>query len=385
MQIHITNTIDPEFGGEGMAAKGLSEAISKFNINVLLISRSGVNIINNKPNLNPFYSIIYFRKNFFLFQIIKDFFRLIYIFNRYNPKVVHIHGMWTIFLAMAAFLCIFKRIRYIVSPHGCLEPWALNHKKTKKKLAMILYQKQILDNASCLVVNSRLELLNAQKLKLNVPIAIIQNAISVIPDLRKKSFKNPKTLLFFSRIHEKKGVDYLLKAWSICDTKNWKLKIVGPGNIKYVTKLKKLIKDLNISKKVELRHGFVSNKIKQEIFTSAHGFVLPTRSENFGIVVVEALSNQLPVITTQEAPWEELSEFKCGWWIPANVRGVALAIQEIINTPSTDLKKMGIRGYNLAKKNYTWDSKGKQGHDLYYWLLDKKINKPVFIFNNNSI
>ena len=74
MQIHITNTIDPEFGGEGMAAKGFSEAISKFNINVLLISRSTVNMIDNKPNLNPLYSIIYLRKNFFFFKSLKIFF-----------------------------------------------------------------------------------------------------------------------------------------------------------------------------------------------------------------------------------------------------------------------------------------------------------------------
>lgn len=379
MQIHITNSVDPQFGGEGIAAKGLSVATSEFGIKVILISRSIVNFDNYQTNPNNMFSIIYLKKHFFLFQTIIDLFNIIHIFNIYKPKVVHIHGMWTVLLTIAAFICIFKKIKYIISPHGCMEPWALNHKKIKKQLAMKLYQRFILKKSSCLVVNSELEQINTKSLNFKVPIAIIKNAIPKMPLPFKKTDKKFKNLLFFSRIHHKKGVDKLLNAWTKCNTRYWTLKIVGPGELDYVQKLQRVIKKLKI-KNVELRNGFVSDEIKKSLFKNADGFILPTRSENFGIVIIEALSFRLPVITTKEAPWEEISKFKCGWWVKFDTNEIASAVQQLIDAPKEDLENMGLRGYKLVKENYTWLSKGKQAHQLYCWLLKDKLKKPSFVF-----
>ena len=391
MQIHIANTIEQKFGGEGIAAHGLSKSISDQKLKVLLITRQIIGKRKSFEKKNTYYSIFFLSNDILPIQIIKDLFFINSIFNKYRPAIVHIHGLWTIFLSLAAFLCIFKKIKFIVSPHGCLEPWALNHKKIKKKIALLTYQKYILSKCNCLVVNSELENKNVQKLKIRVCIAIIANAIPYLPkrcntfkEYSKKKSKDLKKLLFFSRIHEKKGVDYLLKSWSLCDTENWKLDIIGPGDPKYVDELSNLILKFDIKKNVNLKPGYVSNKVKTKYFKTADAFILPTKSENFGIVVIEAMSFQLPVITTKEAPWEEISKFKCGWWVDANIKAIASSIQSLINTSQKEMYLKGLRGYNLVKDNYTWSTKGVQAYELHNWLLDKKLKKPLFVSQNFS-
>ena len=243
MQIHITDTINPKFGGQGAAAYGLSRGLSNHNTSVTLVTKEIINV--NLVPIRKNYKIILLKKNFFCIQIFNDFFALNSILKDKKPDIVHLHGLWTVFISMAALICIFQKIKFIISPHGCLEDWALKHKWFKKKMAMMFYQKFILQKANCVVVNSKIEVISAQSTRFIKNIALIQNGISKFPkkynsfekySSRLTSKKN--ILLFFSRVHEKKGIDYLLEAWRISDTKNWHLKIVGPGEPQYVKFLK---------------------------------------------------------------------------------------------------------------------------------------------------
>ena len=84
--------------------------------------------------------------------------------------------------------------------------------------------------------------------------------------------------------------------------------------------------------------------------------MLPTYSENFGIVVAEALWAGVPVITTKGTPWQELEERKCGWWIDIGVESLVEALKEAMSHGDEERAAMGARGRKLVEEKYTWDA-----------------------------
>ncbi len=118
-----------------------------------------------------------------------------------------------------------------------------------------------------------------------------------------------KTLLFLSRIHHKKGIELLLEAWQRIGKQlrsNWKINIAGNGESNYINNINQLITKKNLVGEIEIiGPKFGEDKIRT--YRQADLFVLPTYSENFGIVVAEALAYGIPVITTKGTPWEELN------------------------------------------------------------------------------
>jgi len=93
---------------------------------------------------------------------------------------------------------------------------------------------------------------------------------------------------------------------------------------------------------------------KARLYEGAELFVLPSFSENFGLVIAEALSWGIPVITTQATPWAELDAYGCGWWIEVGVESLATALADATSLPVEALNQMGERGRALAQKRYGW-------------------------------
>ncbi|MCW2118500.1 glycosyltransferase [Flavobacterium sp. 7A] len=278
-----------------------------------------------------------------------------------KPDIVHINGIWSPqnwgFQKVAQQL----NIKVILSPHGMLEPWIINHNPWKKKLAMALYQKKAIQNADYLHATAAMEEKSIKALGFSNPLVIIPNFIDTSEIKEVKVEYGSKKIIFISRIHPKKGIELLLEAWRKLDTTHWSLEIAGNGDQSYIDELKQSSNDLLNVHFVGPQYG----EKKWEFIKSADIMVLPTHSENFGIVVVEALAVGVPVLTTKGTPWEDLELFNCGWWIDLSVLNLKSTLLDILVTPTTSLAEMGVNAKNLVREKYEIKQVIEKFYNLY--------------------
>ncbi|GIW68010.1 MAG: glycosyl transferase family 1 [Candidatus Parcubacteria bacterium] len=299
-----------------------------------------------------------------------------------STDIYHGHGLWQL---PVHYMCRASRQKikpYVISPRGMLEPWSLEQSKFKKKLALWFYQYKDIANASCIHATAKMEAENIRKLGLSNPIAVIPNGLNLseFPAKEQSRSKEIRTILFLSRIHPKKGIELLIEAWAKIEKEirnGWVIKIAGNGEPKYINSLTHLIKRNNLENEIEII-GAKFGEDKLNMYQKADLFVLPTYSENFGMVVAEALACGVPVITTKGAPWEELNTHNAGWWIDIGVEPLTKALTEAMQLSDGERKQIGLNGRKLIEKNYSIESVAQKMIQLYEWILYKK-EKPGFV------
>ena len=115
--------------------------------------------------------------------------------------------------------------------------------------------------------------------------------------------------------------------------------------------------------------GPVFGQRKWEAYQRADLFVLPTRSENFGVAVAESLACGTPAIATKGSPWEGLISNQCGWWIDHGPEPLAACLREAMLLPQEDLQSMGANGRRWMQSDFSWETVGQQMRATYDWLL----------------
>lgn len=372
-QLHIVQSIASDFGGLGLAALRYAQALALAGANVSLyvVDRSkeemAVDSAVGSVSLVGGSGVGFVSRAVALKRYIDE-----HIFD-----VIHIHGTWTPILAVASFLGNAENIPVIVSPHGCLEPWALQHRGWKKKFALALYQKRVFSKASMMVATARQELESIRRLDIGGAVALIPNGVDM-PSMVTHSQAGRRNFLFLSRIHPQKGLPDLVAAWALVRRPGWRVVIAGPDEAGHLDEIRAQINALGLGSDFEFT-GLVTGGRKEALFAEADVFVLPTYSENFGIAVAEALARGVPVITTTGAPWEDIETWRCGWWVQPGVEGVARALVAAMNTPREELIEMGKRGIQLVKEKYSWDRIGRDALEAYRWMLGQSQQCPDFV------
>lgn len=301
-----------------------------------------------------------------------------------GPALIHDHGIWG-HTNVSSWLAARRRgVPYVLSPRGMLEPWALEFKARKKKLAWMLYQKRIIGSAAAVVATSEQECENVKRLFPKLPVAIIPNGVN-LPDSenmmpRGSHCEAGGTVLFMSRIHPVKNLTGLLHAWASLPAEladGWRLVIAGPDEGGHAQKVISLARELGLQNSVQLI-GAVSEDKKAMVFRSADVFVLPSHSENFGVVVAEALTYGVPVITTTGTPWKELPQRRCGWWVDVGAEPLAHALREALALSNDERREMGARGKEYVRR-FAWHDIAQQTVDVYRWVLGYGA-KPAFVY-----
>jgi glycosyltransferase involved in cell wall biosynthesis len=185
-----------------------------------------------------------------------------------------------------------------------------------------------------------------------------------------------RVALFLSRVHPKKGLLELVRAWAQVAPEGWRLEIAGPDEGGHWDEVARLVAELHLGDFVRY-HGAVEGDRKTALFRRADLFVLPTFSENFGVVVAEALASGVPVITTRSAPWADLESHRCGWWIDVGVEPLAAALRAAMGLSDDERRAMGERGRHYVRR-YDWDEIARQTLALYRWLLGHD-DRPEFV------
>lgn len=372
---HVISSVDKNSGGTSKYEQLLLNELAK-NISVSLATIKSPNplTIDDKIKLH------FASKSFPYIQAYSI--ELKNIFGGINCDLFHGNGLWQYPVHKMSSIARNRKKPFIISPHGMLEPWSLNKSKLKKKFALMLYQKKDLANASCIHATGKMEAENIRKLGFTNPIAVIPNGLELSEFAMNgdKIQKAKKTILFLSRIHPKKGIELLVEAFSkigIEDRKDWEIKIAGNGDEKYINQLQQLISNKRLENEIKII-GPKFGEEKITVYRQADLFVLPTYSENFGIVIAEALACGIPVITTKGTPWEELNTKNAGWWIDIGVDPLAKALTEAMKLSDNERMKMGLNGRKLVEENYSIESVAKKMIQLYEWILYKK-EKPEFV------
>ena len=292
------------------------------------------------------------------------------LLKKLRPDVVHINGCWQPQLLFFQRAAQSLRIPVVLSPHGMLEPWIVKrHYWTRKWPAIQLYQRGLVKHADYLHATAEKEKDNLLRLGWNTRIAVIPNAVNIEELPLKDNWRTKRRIVFMSRLHVKKGIELLLEALSHLkpDLDGYEVIIAGEGEPDYVETLKKAAISLGLSEVVKFLGG-VYGAEKVRLLQSADFFVLPTYSENFGIVVAEALACGTPVITTHGTPWKELEDFACGWYIPVGLGALEKHLQKAISAPEEDLKRMGLHGRKLVENKFTVQAVAQKFLGIYKTL-----------------
>ena len=378
-QLHIVANAAVTSGGEGLAALRYAETLALAGVDITLLSKdfSGVDtcVLFGKGCFTQ--QAVSKRRNL-LIELLAQYHFMQRLCEQKQVDLIHLHGMWTPFLAVAALIAHRRRIPLVISLHGCLESWALAYKQQKKWLALKIYQGAILRSATLFVATANQELESIRRLGLRQPVAVIPNGVDVGPPSHLEAHGTVKTILFLSRVHPVKGLLDLVEAWARVRRPGWRIVIAGGDTDGYRAKVEALVRVKELQSDFEFA-GFVDGARKQACFDSADIFILPTYSENFGIAVAEALANELPVITTTGAPWQELVEHRCGWWVKPGVEGVSGALIEAMECDPAELRKMGQRGHQLVLNKYSWAQIGSAALATSQWLLDQSLPKPEVV------
>jgi len=291
-------------------------------------------------------------------------------------EVVHIHGLWTPFEIKAYRYAKKRGAKLVISPHGMLEPWALKHKWFKKRLAWFLYQKRMLKQADVIVVNSPLEYNTVRTLGFKNPIAIIPNGVDFPGEYEED---RERIVLYLSRISPVKGLSDLLDAWGgIKDKHGYELHICGnvdPGfESSFNTMKAKVLEDPTIR-----FLGPLFGEKKWRKYSSSSLFVLPSYSENFGIVVAEAMMSGLPVITTTSTPWGIIQEKGLGWIVANDPKKLSTALNEALSLSEDKLRLKGEAAAFFAGNNFRWDKVSGMYKVLYSWVVSRDNQQPDFL------
>ena len=293
------------------------------------------------------------------------------LLDEIRPDVVHVNGCWMPQCALAQWLAQRRGCKIVLTPHGMLEPWIIrNHYFTKKLPALWLYQKNVVKAADCLHATAISEKENLLALGYNANIVVIPNGIDTGSVALKSSWQRRREMLFMSRVHVKKGIETLIEAVSLMhdDLRGYVITVAGEGDRRYIETLKDKICRLGLGDMFRFVGGVYGNG-KWQLLKNADVLVLPTFSENFGIVVAEALACGTPVITTKGAPWHDLETRGCGWWIERDVESLANALKEYLTLDENTLERMGRNGRRLVEEKYSSRRMAEDMFRVYAGLL----------------
>ena len=312
----------------------------------------------------------------------------------YEPDLVHLHGLWMHSSMVARNHGRLTGRPVVVSPRGMLDPWALRNSGWKKRVARLLFEGSNLREARCIHALSEAERDSVRGFGLHQPVCIVPNGVEAPAALTEPppwaSVVPPgsKVMLYLGRLHPKKNLVNLVKAWSsvrregVSATERWHLVVIGWDQGGYERVLREAAGQAHLDHVHFLGPKF--GKEKEAAFAHAEAFILPSLSEGLPMVVLEAWAHALPVLMTEECNLREGFDAGAARRIGPDAESIAEGLRSLIRMSESERRDMGQRGQALVERAFTWESIARRMHEAYTWLLGGGGNPPAFVHSVGS-
>ncbi|MFI5456877.1 MAG: glycosyltransferase [Isosphaerales bacterium] len=295
-----------------------------------------------------------------------------------SAAVVHLHGLWQAQTRRGARTALAARVPYLVAAHGMAEPWALRHKRWKKRIYLALVEAKNLRRASCLHALSRPEIGHLQSIAPWTPVCFVPNGVDLAryDDLPPRSVleaEHPElqgkfVLLFFGRVHVKKGLDLLADALGRIAAGRPELHLVVAGNDDGAWPgFRDRMAQLGLTSRLTYL-GHVSGERARQVWAAADAFVLPSYSEGFSIAVLEALACRLPSLITTACHFPEVAAAGGAVVVTPDSGAVTQGLRDLIDRTHQERARLGQNGRRLVESHFTWDRQAERLAAVYEWL-----------------
>lgn len=305
------------------------------------------------------------------------------LIEEYQPDIIHSQGLWM--YHSAAVLRYKKRhpeVKVIVQPHGMLDPWAVRNSGWKKRIVGYWYEYENLRRADCIHALCQSEADAIRQFGLKNRIAVIPNGTDLpacsLDEIfaRRQNTGGRKTLLFIGRIHPKKGLRELIEALAILKRRlpdlvnEWHVKIAGWDQLKHTAELKTLIDSKNLNDCITLI-GPAFGEEKERLLTESSAFILPSFSEGLPMSVLEAWAYALPVVMTPQCNIPEGFTAEAALRCEPKPESIADSLISLFSMPENQRTEIGITGYRLVERQFSWPHIADETIRLYNSLLSK--------------
>lgn len=303
----------------------------------------------------------------------------------------------------------------IIAPHGMLDPWAVKNSAWKKRLVLLCYERKHLGDAACIRALSEAEAQAIRAFGLNNPICIVPNGVDVAESGKQKTQNGNtpwnaviepgrKVLLYLGRIHPKKGLVNLVKAWAAVQktedrwrmAKEWTLVIAGWDQGGHEDELQQLATELSIGwadvSEERAEDGratmeshpstlnsqraasllFIGPQFDEDraaCFANCDAFILPSFSEGLPMAVLEAWACCKAVLMTPQCNLPEGFLARAALSIEPNADSIAQGLRELFEMPCASRSAFGARGRALVASRFTWPKIATDIRAVYEWVL----------------
>jgi glycosyltransferase involved in cell wall biosynthesis len=283
---------------------------------------------------------------------------------------LHHHALWLLTLRYTHEAAKKSRIPLVISPRGMMSGWAYTHHRWRKIIANLLVHPGAFHSTAGWHATSPEEADDIRKLGFTQPICVSPNGV-MLPTTDELSAarhvweplcpasREKPIALFYSRFHRKKRLLELIDLWLATPRGNWHLLIAGMSEEYTTGELTARIATLKAHEKITV----VDGANRPPPYAIASLFVLPSHSENFGLVIAEALAAGVPALVTDTTPWQGLNAEDCGWCVPW--KKFPSTLVNALATPAEALRAKGERGRAWVGKEYSWEKAARLLREFY--------------------
>jgi glycosyltransferase involved in cell wall biosynthesis len=402
--VHISPSYKPAYcyGGPTMSISKLSEQLKAASVDTMVLTTKAngaveLQVKNGSMHIIDGVEVHYFSRltkdhTHLSIDLLIALYKLLRVARRQNDKlVIHIHSWWNLVAMLSALVSHWFKVPVIISPRGMLTDYTRSFRHTTIKDLIHKFLGRRLLQKSHIHATSQQEAYDIKRQITSQKITIIPNLVDIPPEilstistyyhnanLRGSNFSSyPKkadnkkcfTLLFFSRIDRKKGLDILFEALSQCNFQ-WQLSIAGTGSQAYIQQLRLLSETLGLCKRISWL-GHIDNGDKYALMHKHDLIVLPSSNENFGNVVIECLSVGTAVLISDKVGLATyVSETNLGWVCHANSEDL---LRSLIVANNDLAKRIAIRTISPSqiKKDFDNAKLAKDYQILYQRVYDE--------------